>query len=691
MRLFSILLISASLSFGAACTLVVSATSLAASAGLWTGLGCTGPTFVPGNGDRATISGATLTIANGETWTIGSSPASGGTGAIVLGTTGMLIVGSGGSVIVRGDIRHGATNTFSQNVAVQVNGGGTLTWDGTQNIGAIYGFTPTSELEWGQFFCNGSAGSHAVVTSNLSGGAKAGSLGLSGGFTFVNSLVLNYCDVSNVGDASTPFAYLEGDPGAGVFVPLTVTHCAITNSGQMGSTAGILGIDLTVQSSIFTGGLGSYDLVTTQLHSGTVTGSVLTLGADFNIWPTNGTISGNYFQRVTELGISDVGPFFDNFIRNDTSTLTIWSLTNPMSGVYFFDDVTAQDNPHFTQGTPNQASIVTNSIFESPDNVTTDTGEAYETTASASSPFNYLLQRSIVLPSKTGLGIAELGAVVMALSNVTNQYFHNSIVSGGGIGTNTALQIDEAGASTSTLVAEANLFYSAGSVNLKLNTQNPSAPSTDTCSPTNCDYNFGYNTALTLAGCTNCTNQGRGYGAKFSATPGAHDADIAKGTFNPYLASMNNRVATWDTIYLKNAVATAWATSTAYAVGALVSVATPGTYGGMPINYRCTTAHTSGATTQPDVGVNWRNDWEYASLADLRTAVLAGTVYIDGSLPECQTACSPVKTLVSWVRRGWTPQNGLLYNYTFPGDTSGIANIGASPMPSPIAVIPVVN
>jgi hypothetical protein len=121
---------------------------------------------------------------------------------------------------------------------------------------------------------------------------------------------------------------------------------------------------------------------------------------------------------------------------------------------------------------------------------------------------------------------------------------------------------------------------------LKMNTiSNSLATNTDPCDPAACDYNAGYNLAATQPGCTNCTNQGRGYAAKFSATPGAHDIDGQ----DPRFVDVRRAVELFDTKYLGNAAAACDAGGT-YQQGAFVSHANASVYWGERINYRCAAA-----------------------------------------------------------------------------------------------------
>jgi hypothetical protein len=125
----------------------------------------------------------------------------------------------------------------------------------------------------------------------------------------------------------------------------------------------------------------------------------------------------------------------------------------------------------------------------------------------------------------------------------------------------------------------------------------------------------------------------------------------------------------WDTKYLGHATGAAWATSTGYTVGQIVSDTHAGYYQSQPINFRCIVAHTSGSTTEPNVGASWHSDWEFASNYDLRMATAAGTTYTDGAI-GC-AGCTAIQALMKWVRRGHVPQNPALWCAGHDGETIG--------------------
>jgi hypothetical protein len=392
------------------------------------------------------------------------------------------------------------------------------------------------------------------------------------------------------------------------------------------------------------------------------------------------------------------------------------------NGYYFLDR--AQDNPHWT-GYAAASTTISGFVFDEPDDVTTDSGEIF---IPANGAYTQGFSNNILVPSKTGKSVAEIGSTTtFAPSNasLTMNIYHNTWV--GGIGF-AMLQTNENGASLVPFaVAESNLAWSNGGAYTKVNpdgsisyygTVNTSGTAVTWASGTVFTTGTAWNGIwlniadayykvssvtdnhhLTLTGsagtqtgavytqllknavttadfnsadghvsltltCGGCANQGKGYVGEWTATPGTHDVSAA-----PYFADQLRNVALWDTKYLGNAPGTAWASGTAYSAGQVVSDSHAGYYGGATINFRCIAAHTSGASTEPNVGASWRTDWEWASLADLRTAIAAGTTYADGAI-GC-AGCTAIQALVKWVQRGFTPQNPALWCAGHDGETIG--------------------
>ena len=136
--------------------------------------------------------------------------------------------------------------------------------------------------------------------------------------------------------------------------------------------------------------------------------------------------------------------------------------------------------------------------------------------------------------------------------------------------------------------------------------------------------------------------------------------------------------------------ATAWAPSTSYAVGAIVSDSQTGSWGGKTLYWRCTQAHNSGATspniTRPSTGVdpaNIYNDfnqfWEPAYMQFFRQQIYLGTTPpVDSALPQLTDIngnpepMHMVGLLNAWIRQGMTTTDPQLTHGCLGGEICGI-------------------
>lgn len=189
-------------------------------------------------------------------------------------------------------------------------------------------------------------------------------------------------------------------------------------------------------------------------------------------------------------------------------------------------------------------------------------------------------------------------------------------------------------------------------------------PIVDVASPANADYNCGWGhdtTDPTQIG--RFVNQGRGYAASFSSTPGVHDTDV-----DPMFFDYQRAIELWDSKYLGH-TATAWSSGGSYSVGDMVSHSRSEVYWSLPVNYRYI-----GSGSNPEPGLlgqtpDWRTCWEWASLYRLRNAIGAGTTYTDASIGA--SGDIPTLALIKWIRTGYRPTNPLLKTAAHDGTTIG--------------------
>ena len=705
MRRLCLLALLAAPAFPSACTLSASYT-LSASSGHWTG-GC--PT-IPGNGDTVTIAeGVTLNV--NQNWTIGASGANNTTPAIYDGVTGLVKVNAGVALTLRGDFLWTRGSPY-YNSGLTMDAGSALVFDASQassptttryRIGdneSIYG------SRW--LAANGTSASHVAITSVNTNGALNGqfrsglnAVGAAAGYGGCD-LQVAYADFSNIGDMATygeAFAPREYSTESGT---CTVTNSTFNNVGpwlnanldfSSNETVNI-GNNVWTNSPCASATYGCFP-VTNEAPSA---GSYLfqnnvfdfCIGLEYNQYAMD--FSGSYLGNGScQGGIGSSIALSNLFVHQsgDVGTNPFVTYSTALNGGYFLLD-RIQDNPHWTQGGNGAGSTVTGWIYDEPDNVTTDSGEIDN--YGCSGTCSVVMQNSIHVPSKTGLGTSEFASFTNAAPNNAGMSFsqlHDTWVGATSVGAFGQQQTNESGAQLIPATAlKSNLDWSNGGGYCKVGTvqtasmyQNP---------VTIADYNYADQNAIRSFGlscsdgtCPNgtiCPNSGNSYFGKWSATPGTHDVDVLHPTvLSPYLADPTRNLAGWDTAYLGHALGAQWTSGLGtVAYGAIVSDANAsywGVYKG-GVNYRCivlTGCITSTANTEPLVGTNWRTQWEFASLYDIRQAIGSGSTFVDGALPGCTAAtpCVPVQALVAWVQRGMTPQAPALWCAGHDGETVG--------------------
>jgi hypothetical protein len=96
-----------------------------------------------------------------------------------------------------------------------------------------------------------------------------------------------------------------------------------------------------------------------------------------------------------------------------------------------------------------------------------------------------------------------------------------------------------------------------------------------------------------------------------------------------------------------------------------------------PTTFQINLTASNGTYTSSAVIWTWPAFWQWNAYSTLFNAVFFGQQFIDGSVPGCSTtACGAIEYLIRWTLQGWTVQNPTFLNYTYPGDPSGITNMG---------------
>lgn len=165
---------------------------------------------------------------------------------------------------------------------------------------------------------------------------------------------------------------------------------------------------------------------------------------------------------------------------------------------------------------------------------------------------------------------------------------------------------------------------------------------------------------------------------------GVNDIDLGSGTdiegAGPMFRDTERGFHNYANRYLGPAgVATTpsdWLTATGYVVGDRVKAQTSAWFANEVLWYRCIVAHTSGASTKPGSGANWRTNWEFDFLSAVSDFVYADTLVTDPTLSL--TNASYIEHVFAWIRYGWTPMNTTLRNAGHDGEDIGAVDVGST-------------
>ncbi|MBI3888681.1 peptidoglycan-binding protein [Candidatus Nomurabacteria bacterium] len=75
------------------------------------------------------------------------------------------------------------------------------------------------------------------------------------------------------------------------------------------------------------------------------------------------------------------------------------------------------------------------------------------------------------------------------------------------------------------------------------------------------------------------------------------------------------------------------------------------------------------------VGSTWRNNWEWASLYQIRQAIYNQTIYQPDSQNGLASASTAVPTLISWIKKGYTPTNVAYRKTGLAGTDIGVTSV----------------
>lgn len=637
---------------------------------------------IPGNGDTVSIFHIVTTT---DTRTVGTSL---GYGSVVvnLNSTGTLVTAPGSTLNIRGDITYTAGVS---NLLDAVISSGTLNFDSSASTAPStirYAFYPSTNSGFRAFKVIGSSATHA----SFSGGDMR-----MNGQAFGNSFIASFANLINVSweiytvhDSPTPVVW------------------NVTNS-----SFNACGIIHDIDSLYPTGSF----IHNNNIHFNTTAASIFKFNMDTKLKsPGVRTIQNNVFDKTFDGngGYADFtmsGNYFGDIFAGNFSTFTYTNnfmrMSQPgaiLSGIvttsYFLLDQDAS-NPHVINGLAlNLPQLYDGLIFGMSGRDAGDDGEFLifdETTTSSRT-----VTHSIFMPNGNGYGAVDITSM-LGNAKYTDDFEHNTFFGGSSLGSSfAAMDYSETGnappgaisAFKSTIVWNPELPGKGASFTKLVDIGNQSSnqgtgygvgPTTDVCSPSNCDYNASFGALMSTITVPNAAayhNQGRGYAGNFSSTPGVHDI-IGDPAFVDYHRNAEEFDLKYYRPYLGLATPTIWYSTNTYSVGTVVSHSTGNIYWGDLIDYRYTNGSgCSSANPEPGAGLltSWESCWEFASFKDIRDAIQNSLTFTDATLGTSGADINT--TLILWIRAGYTPTNSSYRGAGFAG-----ADIGAVPYASAIS------
>ena len=499
----------------------------------------------PTNGDTITVNHAvTWAPAAGSTFALGT-----GTGtAITIGTSGTLTITGAGAFTLNLTGGIDDQNTTTQGIVVNAtNGAVAINVDATADTAGFQLLTGNAYDGFGAnvtnlrgLKLNGNATYRITLTSLPSNGTKNSYFPVTtrSGGGVVNA---SYTDFVRIGDG-TNSAFAPNFINTRSF-PMAFDNCTFTSCGQFllspddGYASAISFTDCTWITPV-TDQATTYPL---NMNS-QVTGSVTFTRC---IWPVQ-----IKFSTVT--GVTWTNCYFHNAWAG-THTATAWNDMNgcfvrqtfdsaitpgPVTNCFLYWDNPSGVNPHWlTNSTSYTGGTIAWSGNVAYFNGSDANGNIFTVSGSGITP-TYNIVNNLALPNAAG---AASGVLVTSASTVSNGFAIN-------VNHNTAFVKDQYGLEIGhyyTTVetpsrfpsVKSNLFI-GGTTGYKVD--NPDNTTTqDLISPTAADYNGSYQIKLT-SGASNNLNEGRGYAARWSATPGTHDVDGQNPNFVNGSASLAN-------------------------------------------------------------------------------------------------------------------------------------------------------
>lgn len=651
--------------------------------GNWSDPATWGGAGVPGNGDTAIIA-ANTTVTVDVDVTVGASNGNYAAGSIEaairrlgsIGATsgGRLVVAAGKTLRLRGDLIDSWTlaSVSEGYQLLTLEEGAQLIFDAstTSPTSTIYVAGPDGNTRPNcRYHFLGTAANPCIVTSDP-GGAN-GRFSLRGFAIAMGGLYARFTKFSRIGDAAnSAFAFYPNSTHVGVV--FDVEDCEFDGCGKwetiiaMPSGANVY----RVLRSHWRNTLSAECLVP-RCSTAKTTGERLIEGCTFDKllgqvssapqWTDfvirNCVLYGSMAYNPDATGVWNV---IERCILRKT-TASVWSFNGNGSRLYAANDHDVT-NPHYIGSTIHTSPTIDGVICDGGKN--SESGDLWLSPTSNPSVARVYTARNILgIPNPSGGSCGIITIFGTATSNVSYRLERLTVF---GKGSGWCVSVGETGTLPAGLIEylRSSLFWATADASpLPLKTvdnRNATAdnnPIEDLIAPDNANYNAGFNTRAVYPRSW-FTNEGRGYAQKWSVTPGANDVDGQ----DPQFVDTTRNAAVADTRLFGQAVAPAWASGQAYAVGDVRSHSVSTFYGGAVINYRCVAAHTSDATTEPGSGSSWRSNWVYQSWWTIMDGMKNGDLTL-------------IDKLYDWVRAGFAPRNKALKGKAHDG-----GDIGAVPV-----------
>jgi len=541
----------------------------------------------------------------------------GGQPALTFNAGGSLTLNFGYQLTLSGDIAHLAAST------VTMNNGSTISFRPPSGQTCVWNFGASNAIN--TLVANGTSGYHCVVKTDLSLGGN-NSYMTAGSYSTFGVATATYTDFSNFG-TSTQNGIQSLDDGS-LNPNFSITNCTFTGcsysfgTGSDGSWDG----NFTFSNNIFSSSIGYTGQGLTQCAqfaannnytSGTRTISTNSFDLEIYFGAYRGyTFTGNFCGAGWFINGFPQWPAASNFAGNLLVTAADGGgptgVGGSINGNYFAYSTT--DNPHFLSF-PDASITVNGCIFESCGGGTPG-GKAF-LTGDPSAPRTYTIQNCLTLPVDPGgnnMGVQLLnvfGAGTDPNHYVTVDVLHCTVC----CGQNFAAHYSENGATGTGQIGlyKANLFWaqnmtSSNAYKLWDAGSPTSGGTSNVVSPTNADYNGGYQMQAGPYTGNTYTYAGNGYQGNYTATPGAHDINNT----NPQFVDSTRCLATWGGTATGGGTATvAAALATLAANPALISQATTGLIPWVLAGFRPTnqTYHSASYPTDPSTQDAAGNSW----------------------------------------------------------------------------------